>query len=480
MNFVKSEDILRILATLKKPISYQTQKTFPYHELDDRAFEVLIYLIFQEEINSKKFSKNYDRITLMVGVNEKGQDSILHYREKKVGLIQCKCYSERLSKSEVAKELIKFALYYYLDKSLIPDLQSFTYFLYVANDFTGPALDLLTNFNQQMPKLANLKELTLEILEKYESFSHVKDDDIEKHLLNFFTQIKIEKKNKFDLNSQIFHYPEIINQFFSIQQVVSIEENKRMIENLFEEKHIKAVTDSDLRRLLEKIENTPDEYRFHSGIFDFYGYHTDFFQYLIDTKKFEPLLKKITDIKVEISNLVMDTINEKIDHEILVRISKNKAISPFTKQAAKPYLFAKFSKRIMLEKTPNIIHELLIKASLVFKIGTIPEIKRELIDTAEQFLKGNYSVLVGDPEIVEFKIQVLTSVYSEFTNIQEMSTRFDTDMIIMQPILDAIEADLNRLVPLDPVIVFNEENFLNDRPYTNSIFARLKKFTNFG
>lgn len=119
-----------------KPLTIESGiALLPFSELGDREFELLSYLLVQEEINNSKYS-NIDGISLMQGVSERGRDCVLYNQGKVAGLIQCKKYTGRLTKPQALKEIIKFLLFATLDESLLPDPDNFEYKLYVSNDLT--------------------------------------------------------------------------------------------------------------------------------------------------------------------------------------------------------------------------------------------------------------------------------------------------------------------------------------------------------
>ena len=106
-----------------KPKVYSSSQ-YNLNELpSDRKFEELTYRIFQNRI-SDDLKGLYDKAYLMPGVAEKGIDILLQKNGKNEGVVQCKMKTiGNIYKSEAAKEIIKFVLYYYLDRSLIRAVQ---------------------------------------------------------------------------------------------------------------------------------------------------------------------------------------------------------------------------------------------------------------------------------------------------------------------------------------------------------------------
>ncbi|MDA2643944.1 hypothetical protein [Bacillus cereus] len=216
----------------KKPIVYKNGTGFPYNDLTDRGFEVLLYSIYKEEIDSGGLKKQFDLINLMQGTGERGRDCTLHFKGKVAGAIQCKKYIKRVGKPEVAKEIIKFVLHYILDKKLIENPKSFSYYFAVSNDFTEPALELLNSFNSQIYIEDDFESWTTEVIKAYKAFKDMSLNKIREELINILKLIKVHKITANDLNIKLKKHPHLIASFFEVEKVISVEENKEMIKSI--------------------------------------------------------------------------------------------------------------------------------------------------------------------------------------------------------------------------------------------------------
>ena len=84
------ESIRKEVAEIRnKPTAFATEKTYPYWELDDRVFEVVVYHIYSEDIRTGHYKEQFDSCTLMTGVGEQGRDAKLLKGRKNVGVVQC-------------------------------------------------------------------------------------------------------------------------------------------------------------------------------------------------------------------------------------------------------------------------------------------------------------------------------------------------------------------------------------------------------
>lgn len=202
----------------EKPTAFERSE-YPYEQLPSRDFEKLLYHIFDQDIKHGVYGGIYDQIDLMQGVGERGRDSVLYFKGAKVGVIQCKRNAKRLSKPEVACEIIKFSLHYLKDSSLITDLQNFTYYLAASKDFSEPAIELLSDFNNKIIHQTDLEKWTQKVIRANKSLKGFHFSDVKNDLLTILCSIKIQKITMEDLSLKLELYPHLISLFFQVKKV---------------------------------------------------------------------------------------------------------------------------------------------------------------------------------------------------------------------------------------------------------------------
>lgn len=200
----------------QKPTAYSGQ-SFPFTDLNDRVFEVLLYQIFQSRIETNDYSLNekYDNVILMQGVGEKGRDCLLTKKGKNVGLIQCKQINKNLSKPEVLKEIIKFILHYVNDKSLVTDINNFTYFFAVSKGLAETSITLLADFNKKY-KSEDIQGLCDEISSKYVALKAIKYETHKTEIHKILDKIQVKPIIPSDLSRYLFEHENIIKNFFRV------------------------------------------------------------------------------------------------------------------------------------------------------------------------------------------------------------------------------------------------------------------------
>ncbi len=249
---IKSDEIESELIGLDKPIKYEGQD-YPYHNLSSRLFEILIYLIYEVEIKAGEYNGEFDKAHLMQAVGESGRDILLTYEGNYNGVVQCKNYKSRLDKGEIAREILKFLLYYLKDRDLITDLNRFTYYLIAPNGFTESGLELLINFNDNIVNEENLRNWTEKVFQKYKSIGDLNYDKIEGDLIDILKTISVKYKTAPDISIKLNAQKDIIAHIFSIQKVIDEDSFRRILNDKIQQKNILEPIDITPRADDEKI-----------------------------------------------------------------------------------------------------------------------------------------------------------------------------------------------------------------------------------
>ncbi|TPG38380.1 NACHT domain-containing protein [Flavobacterium pectinovorum] len=213
---ITNSEITEIIISSSKPTAY-TGQSFPFTALPDRVFEILLYQIFQVRIDTKDSSLNdkFDGVVLMQGVGERGRDCILAKKGANVGLIQCKQINKNITKPEVLKEILKFTLHYIIDKSLITDLDNFTYHLAVSKGLAETSIVLINNFNKNY-RSEDIKQYCEELISKNVSLKALKYDNHKTEIFKVLDKIKVIYICPSDLSRYLHEHESLLKQFFRV------------------------------------------------------------------------------------------------------------------------------------------------------------------------------------------------------------------------------------------------------------------------
>jgi len=182
------EQFEKELKEAKKPKVNSIESSYPLEKLTHRMFEILIYHIFnyaEDELGE------FDNVELMQGVAERGRDSILNLKGRSVGVIQCK-HSQNVGKkysvNEVGSEIVKFILHYIQDKTLITNLNEFTYF-FVTNTSVSEDAKTLFIFQENFSTnySSKIKQWIKNNLKKYTNLTLKNNENLFNEVLNIFS-----------------------------------------------------------------------------------------------------------------------------------------------------------------------------------------------------------------------------------------------------------------------------------------------------
>ncbi|MFP7368582.1 HD domain-containing protein [Bacillus safensis] len=235
---------------IAKPLVFEKQVGFPYHDLQPRDFERLLYCLFRKKILNSS-TKDFNDIQLMQGVGERGRDSLLLKEGESVGLIQCKRYKNNIDVSEVGKEIIKFIIYYTQDNSLISNVNNFTYIFAVSYGFSEKALNFINSLSSNTYNKEQVEVWAKEIITKTTSLNTVRFEVIKDILFQTLNKFNFKKIIPDDLNLMIEDYPEVKTMFFELKPIIDIKSFEKLLSDR-EKIEVKIInTSSNLERVLE-------------------------------------------------------------------------------------------------------------------------------------------------------------------------------------------------------------------------------------
>lgn len=465
---VQDNQIEKELSGHYKPLTIESGiTTFPFSELSDREFELMSYLLAKEKIENNSFGKHTD-IALMQGVAERGRDCVLYKEGKVSGLIQCKKYQGRLTKPQFLKELIKFSLFAVKDSQILPDRQSFEYYLFVSYDVTEPTLTLIKSFKEEIAKEISsniINKYIREVVNEYESFSSYLSTPPIFEITNILCSIDVKYQNSTDLSRELNANLTLAKTFFSIMSVIDIEGVDKVMRKTLDDYGLRLITDIDLKALQDRIGEVNESDRVNLGLADFYGYSTEFFKF-IQRDELKKLLESVANVTTTLNRLELDFLNSKIHEYTLQKITYpllfSKKIHPFSVGIAAPYLFQKLSLKLISKSMPEGLIPKLYPHSELNNDELIGSISEQLFESSSRIMNKDYSQLVGEPNIIEFKISIYENMHRGFRNINDARDVFKHDIQILKPILDEIEKEISDLISETKTIVIKDGSFLDN------------------
>lgn len=221
LKIVNSDDVEIAIANAQKPTAFSNYK-YPLNDLDDRIFEILTYSIFKRRIDFKDhlLIEKIDSVELMHGVGDKGMDCIFRKGTKIVGVIQCKKYSRNITDKIILHELIKFALFYYINRHQFSLPKNFRYIFATSTGFSEKALKLSVSFSDKnFHEKYEIEELVTRTIDKYKEFKNIVFDEIRDEIFSLISDFEYEFFRPSDYNLWINNFPEINETFFQVRSI---------------------------------------------------------------------------------------------------------------------------------------------------------------------------------------------------------------------------------------------------------------------
>jgi len=451
----------------------------PLSALGDREFELLTYMLVKNEIASG-MHPGISKIALMPGTSDRGRDCIIYSNDAICGLIQCKKYTGKLTKPQILKEIIKFALFSILDPKIVPDLDKFEYNLYVSNDLTEPALTLIYSYKTEIfneISSGKIKEYTTNVIDDYESFSKYRGAVPDAQVEDILKRITVTLSNATDLSLRIYNQDQVLKTFFKVTTVASIQDVETIMRKVFDDHGLKLLTDDDIKNFQQRITEVHDTHRINLGFVDFFGFSIDFFRYM-KGDQLRDILRQAAALNTSLNIKIMEFIQSEIMKQIFEKITLNLLytgkIHPFSVNIAAPYLFRRLSLNMATLGISDGFAKKLYPEATMTKDELINSISKYIFDTSAQIMQGNYSSLVGDQEMVVFKKQLYNHIHSGFSTIDDAKERFLLDIEFIKPVLDDIEEIISPLLSKTRTILIKDSSYLEDK----SQFDRVLKTVN--
>ena len=454
-----------------KPVAYDAQRTYPFWELDDRVFEILLYQVFAEDIRVEHFKDRYDACTLMTGVGEQGRDVKLLRGGKNAGLVQGKRIQGAYGRPDAAKEIIKFCLFARLDRTLVPDPKCFGYYLAVANKFSGPAIALLDNVGEEMAKDPSFRSWIEEVLAEYKAFKDLTHDGVVGDLSILLKAITFRKITAHDLDQRLEHHPPIVSRFFSVRVVTDLEQTKEMIRELLSSYNLRQVTDDAIRMLSERIAAAPANERVDFGNQMFFGFHPEVLKRSIASGALGKVAWQGAMYHSDLLSLVLDAFSAMLKERLAERIEPLKDVSGLGKVCAKAYLANSFRRKFEQVVMGATLPSLLRKDRRVIRGDSKEQIIDEAIGLCECVRKKDFSFFEQCVAPQPVNIALVEKIYGEFHSADEARTILVRDFKFIDQLVSDIDAELSRLIPKKPTVIFTDSSFFDDTERMKKIIA---------
>jgi len=393
----------------------------------DRRFEELIYTIYKQKIkNDEDWNNLFDDIYLTVASGDSGADCILYKNGKARGVIQCKKYSENLTRPEVAKEILKFVLYTIVDKSLMPEPANFHYYFSVSKGFTKPAMDLIANFYEEIFTEEKIEDWFNDFKRKYSAtLKDLNFPEIKAELFSKFKLLKIQKLIPQDLDTELNkeYNIEMCSLFFKIRLVTDNSLIKKSTAEILEKINSITIEQSKInlteKEILQKFETASLQLKeWKGGLANLDNSHihrseTDkIWNWLSNKlpKEKEPILMLTGNPGFGKSVILKDTLIKLLENNIpVIGIKADRyyaeSIEKFNEFTNLKYPLEKLID-ILLKKHDKVV----VLIDQIDSLSTTATSKRVYLDVYRQLIDNILSLVNGKPGFLKNKVRLVVAI----------------------------------------------------------------------
>ena len=193
MAYVPESRIDRELAKMTQvPVPYHTVEDFPYNELGNRKFELLMYALFRRGIDSGWFRDEFDQVEMMPSPVGAGRVIVLLFKKKVRGAVIYRQRAGNVTVPSLAREVIAFGLARSLSDGLKFDPSGFKLFFAVSGGINPATLELVEDFNARIARESRLRYWAAEVIETNLHLIHLALDETQADLEDFLQRVDLE------------------------------------------------------------------------------------------------------------------------------------------------------------------------------------------------------------------------------------------------------------------------------------------------
>jgi len=216
----------------------------PFNQLGGRRFELMTYLLKQEESPESV-------VTLVKASGDRGRDVLVHAGGVLRVVVQCKNLGYKFSLPKLLEELLKFVLHDYRER-YIP-AEGIRYELWVPGGLTEPADGLVANWPVCIPE-KEVRQAFEKVIGRYKALGALAWEDVRQHLLDTLSQrMRLQRYEGLSLSHKARSCPGVFARFFEGSVVMKREHVDKYLDTA-----LGSRIDSAHNQLAEKLADITD------------------------------------------------------------------------------------------------------------------------------------------------------------------------------------------------------------------------------
>lgn len=419
---------------------------YPFLDLTDEDFERLVYSLFKAS-SPDGHAKNWDATALMVRGADAGRDILLTTGGAPRSVVQCKRLESALSLPAVFREVAKLILFAKVNGDLSFN-DSLDYFMAVARDPAGTVVDFFARRDElALSRTDDLKAAAREVRESYKTLAHLSVQKAEDSVLAAFPSLQLHLLRPGDFNSWLSRERRVAGTFFKQRVVVDntfaetkFDELKAMLGALGPKLDgVAALTDEDLKIIQDRIAGTPASHRLNLGVATLFGFPPEMFA---EDGDLQARLDRIAALRQAVDQDYIDWVfgrSRAIALDICTRPELMATTQKFARQIPGAFLgmVAKqcCERALGSDVMERIIRDVTGEPHLKDDDARLEHVCQVLLRSGERYLAGDFSELVGDEDLVAFKLELIADMMAEIPDRAALVIALDLGKAIFRPIL---------------------------------------------
>lgn len=474
-NFIPQSRIDRELSKLiQVPVAYNLTQDFPYPELGTRRYELLLYVLFRRGVEIGWFDQEFTGVEMTPAASSNGRQIILTYKGRARGVVLSKQKPAATTAPDLAREIIRFLLLGLRADGTNLEDPDFVVFLAVAGNINPAAVQLVSDFNHLILQDSRLSYWVEEVIETNSALRHLQYDEIIKPLENQLARISVELILPEHIDKRLAEAPDIKSAFFGVEMVST----EQVLRKIVREFNLKSLSDEEASKLLERLEEIPQENRMGAGLLNFFGYPREFLQSIAGDDRMRAIMLKGAEFKAEIDYAVLDFLQLKsvFFSEVLLADADAK-IGELAKLAVPTWIFSRFAIKYVKNTDSKVLEGLLRDGkNMDFVEGAdIDKIRDRLLQRIQRMAEIDEEPgLIADPREAR-KQEKIYQLSRGLLDIEDFRQTFDQDWELLKPILNAIEKRMLLILPKNPTILIEDMGALDDRSRFNRLMDQVRQ-----
>jgi hypothetical protein len=408
--------------------------SFAYLRLADDDFERLSYALSKRSA-PMGVERTWDDAALMVRGADAGRDVLLTSHGSPVAVVQCKRLESGMVLPAVFREIAKLILFAKINGDLSFD-RALLYMLTLARDPASTVVEFFARRQElEADRENDIRAAAREVRESYATLASLTPDEAESEVIKVLPKLSLRLVRPTDLDEWMGREPSVSARFFrqrivvdSTKVVAGQQEIMALLQTMADKVDgVPLLTDADLRILKERIEQTPESHRLSVGIAMLFGYPKEMFALNGDLRS---RIGRLAAVLREIDQDYIDWIfkrSREMAEEICNTGEVLFGVPPFARQiptaflglVAKECAAAAISGTVMSQIVANITKEPAFRDDS----ERMANVRDQLLEAGLRYLAGDFSQLVGDPELVSTKRYIIAKMMVGLTSRADWSRR---------------------------------------------------------